>query len=105
MRKNLDWAPFYEIAARDLPYAEKLDAYANIADERFETARFEEFCSKHLGNLDEVAWEFFGTPDAKEAVRLKVAALFPGNEVEKFTELFWSRIGEWRRREEQSEKA
>ena len=98
MRKNLDWAPFYEIAARDTSYADKLDAYAKIADERFETARFDEFCAKHLANLDEVAWEFFGTPEAKEAVRLKVAALFPANEVEKFTELFWSRIGQWRQR-------
>ena len=84
------------IAARDLPYADKLDLYAKIADERFETARFEEFCAKHLGHLDEVAWEFFGTPEAKEAVRLKVAALFPEHEVEKFTELFWSRIDDWR---------
>ena len=99
MRKNLDWAPFYEIAERDLPYEDKLDAYAKIADERFETTRFEEFCADHLGNLDEVAWEFFGTAEAKEAVRLKVAALFPAAEVEKFTELFWSRIGEWRRRQ------
>jgi hypothetical protein len=99
MRKNLDWAPFYEIAERDLPYEDKLDAYAKIADERFETTRFEEFCADHLGNLDEVAWEFFGTAEAKEAVRLKVAALFPAAEVEKFTELFWARIGEWRRRE------
>src|SRR6476661_6013253 len=48
MRKNQDWAPFYEIAAMDLPYGEKLDRYAAIADERFETKKFEEFCSKHL---------------------------------------------------------
>ncbi len=97
MRKNLDWAPFYEVAAREGSYEDKLDAYARIADERFETARFEEFCVRHLSRLDEVAWEFFGTPDAKEAVRLKVAALFPAEEVERFTELFWSRIGDWRR--------
>jgi hypothetical protein len=61
----------------DLPYAEKLDRYAAIADARFETARFEEFCAKHLGHLDEVASEFFATAEAKEAVRQKVAALFP----------------------------
>ena len=97
MRKNLDWAPFYEVAARDLSYDDKLDAYARIADERFETARFEEFCAAHLSHLDEAAWEFFGTGEAKEAVRLKVAALFPAEEIEKFTELFWSRIQEWRR--------
>jgi hypothetical protein len=99
MRKNQDWAPYYDIAAKDMSYPEKLDAYAKIADARFETAWFEEFCAKHLGHLDEVAWEFFGTPAAKDAVRLKVTALFPAAEVEQFTELFWNRIGEWRRRE------
>nr|HEX4314688.1 hypothetical protein [Kofleriaceae bacterium] len=95
-RKTLDWEPFYAIAKRDLPYREKLSLYAKVAAERFETARFEEFCSKHLGHLDEVAHAFFITPRAKEAVRLKVAALFPAHEVEMFTELFWNRIQAWR---------
>jgi glucose-6-phosphate dehydrogenase assembly protein OpcA len=43
-----------------------------------------------------VAWEFFATPAAREAVRKKVAALFPVHEVEPFTELFWRRIQAWR---------
>ena len=96
MRRTLDWDPFYEVAAMDLPYADKLDRYAKIADERFETARFEAFCEKHLGHLDEVVDEFFGTEQAKEAVRQKVVALYPANEVERFTELFWGRIQIWR---------
>jgi len=101
-RKNLDWAPFYAIAAqKDLPYRDKLRAYAAVAAERFDTARFEEFSAKHLGHLDEVAWEFFGTPAAREAVRLKVAALFPHHEIEKFTELFWRRVQAWRSDTEQ----
>ncbi len=99
MRKNQDWSPFYEVAKLDLPYEEKLERYAAIADQRFETARFEEFCAKHLGQLDEVAWEFFGTADAKDAVRQKVTALFPPHEIEKFTELFWGRIQDWRKAE------
>ena len=92
MRKTLDWEPFYEIAAeRDMPYRERLRAYATIAEERFETARFEEFCAKHLPHLDEVAWEFFGTPTrARTRSAQKVAALFPAHEVEQFTELFWN---------------
>ena len=96
MARTLDWEPFYAVAAMDLPYAEKLDRYAAIADARFETARFEEFCAKHLGHLDEVASEFFTTAEAKEAVRQKVTALYPPHEVERFTELFWSRIQAWR---------
>ena len=97
MRRTLDWEPFYEVAAQELSYKEKLDKYAAIADARFETSRFEEFCAKHLSHLDGVAFDFFASAEAKEAVRLKVTALFPEHEVEKFTELFWARIQEWRR--------
>jgi hypothetical protein len=96
MRKTLDWDPFYLIAASDLPYEEKLAGYAKLADFRFETERFDEFCHKHLGHLDDVANEFFGTQEAKEAVRQKVIALYPPHEIEKFTELFWERIQTWR---------
>jgi hypothetical protein len=96
MRRTLDWEPFYQVARLDLPFAEKLDRYAAIADERFERDRFEQFCRDHLGHLDDVAYAFFATPEAKEAVRIKTAALFPAHEVERFTELFWSRIQAWR---------
>jgi hypothetical protein len=96
-RRTLDWEPFYKIAAvPDMPYRERLSAYARIAEERFETARFEEFCAKHLSHLDEVAWEFFGTDAAKSAFRAKVTALYPKHEVEQFTELFWRRVQGWR---------
>lgn len=95
-KKNLDWEPFYAIAKQDKPYAEKLRAYGKLAEERFDMARFEEFNAKHLGHLDEIAWEFFGTQPAKDAIRQKVAALFPKHEIEPFTELFWRRVQAWR---------
>jgi len=95
-RRTLDWEPFYAIAARDLPYRERLREYGKLAEQRFALGQFEEFCAKHLAHLDEVAWEFFATPAAREAVRKKVAALFPAHEVEPFTELFWRRIQAWR---------
>lgn len=95
--KTLDWDPFYAVAAEeDMPYRDKLRAYANIALERYEADRFEEFCAKHLPHLDEVAWEFFGTDAAKQAFRQKVAALYPAHEVEAFTELFYNRVQAWR---------
>jgi hypothetical protein len=96
MRKNLDWEPFLQIAAEGGTYEEKLDRYAALADKIMEREKFEAFCAKHLPHLDEVAAEFFGTPEAKDAVRQKTAALFPPHEVEKFTELFWQRIQQWR---------
>jgi hypothetical protein len=95
-RRNLDWEPFYAVAKRDLPYRERLREYAKIAEQRFNVAEFEDFCAKHLGHLDEVAWNFFATPIARDAVKKKVTALFPAHEVEPFTELFWRRIQAWR---------
>jgi hypothetical protein len=95
-RKTLDWEPFYKVAAKDMPYRDKLKAYAKIANERYETDKFNEFCAKHLANLDEVAWEFFGTQAAKDAFRAKVTALYPKHEIEPFTELFWRRVQAWR---------
>jgi hypothetical protein len=96
MRKNLDWEPFFAVAARDLSPSDKLAAYAKIARERLAAEQFEEFCAKHLPHFDVVADEFFGTIEAKSAVRRKVEALFPTNEWESFTELFFARIQQWR---------
>jgi hypothetical protein len=96
-RRSLDWEPFYKIAAEpDMPYRERVRAYAKIAEERMEAEQFEEFCARHLGHLDEVAWEFFATDAARVAVQKKVAALFPPHEVEPFTGLFFERIQKWR---------
>jgi hypothetical protein len=97
MRRTLDWEPYYRVRERNLPFREALAEYAEIARERFDVDRFDEFCHRHLRDLDEVSWEFFGTETAKRAVRLKVEALFPAHEHEQFTEHFWERIQMWRR--------
>jgi hypothetical protein len=96
VRRNLDWTSFFEIADRDVPFSEKLAEYARIARQRFESERFEEFCATHLPHFDEVAREFFGAPEARDAVRRKVAALFPAHEVDTFTEHFWGLVQRWR---------
>jgi hypothetical protein len=96
MRVSLDWAPYFEIADSSLPYTDKLAAYAAIARRRFQAAEFDEFCATHLSHLDGVVEEFFGDGVAYGAVRRKVETLFPGNEVDLFTDLFWERIQYWR---------
>jgi hypothetical protein len=96
MRHNLNWQPFFEAAAREQSYQARLAAYARLARAHFETDRFTEFCATHLGHLDAVADEFFGTAAARAAVRSKVTALYPAHEVERFTELFFGRIQQWR---------
>ena len=97
MRKNLDWEPFFAIARQDLSYPEKLERYTRLAHEHFDTERFHDFERRHLAHLDAVAYEFFGSAAARDAVRKKVAALYPPHEIDQFTQLFMDRIGEWRR--------
>jgi hypothetical protein len=96
MRLGLDWTPYFEVADSDAPYREKLAAYAAIARERFQADEFEDFCATHLPHLDQVVWDFFASDVAHDAVRQKVAALFPLHEIEEFTALFWERIQRWR---------
>ncbi len=96
MRPNLHWQPYFDIADTDAGYDEKLQGYAALARERLQVDEFEEFCDTHLGALDEVLHDFFGTDIARDAVRRKVAALYPEHEVDGFSELFWSRIQAWR---------
>ena len=104
-----EWFRVYEkmilhyarIAAEELPYAEKLRRYALLARQILDADTFGEFCERHLGHLDAVADEFFGTELARDAVRQKVAALFPAHEVDEFTELFYGRIQRWRQAEGQ----
>ena len=99
MRKNVDWEPFLEIAASGGSFPDRLARYARLAHQRFESDRFVEFCAAHLPHLDEVVWEFFGSPVARDAVRQKVVALYPADEVERFTEHFWGLIQFWRKTE------
>ena len=96
-RPNLDWEPFFRIAREDAPFKDKLRRYGAIARASLDETHFEEFCAEHLADFDEVAWDFFGTDEARAAVRAKVGALFPPHEIEGFTEHFWRQIQDWRR--------
>ncbi len=96
MRVNLDWAPYFEIAAEEAPFSEKLAAYGALARERLDADRFAEFCDTQLPDLDEITYQYFASDRAKELVRAKVASLFPAHEADGFTEHFWGLIQFWR---------
>ena len=99
MRHHVDWTPFFLISDSDAPFDEKLAGYAEIAAERFETDRFETFCDRYLGDLDEITWDYFGSDRAMAAVRRKVEVMFPEHEVDEFTDHFWGLLEFWRRTE------
>ncbi|MCB9919750.1 MAG: hypothetical protein H6832_15215 [Planctomycetes bacterium] len=101
MRLNLSWGEFFEVDP-ELPYRERLTAYAKIARKRFDADAFESFCKNELADLDAIAWDWFGTEDCHNAIRAKVTALYPEDEHDEFSELFWRRVQLWRERERDS---
>jgi len=99
MQLNPDWDEFFEIADSDRTYREKMAAYGAIARQRLDTERFEDFCAANLAELDEIALDYFATDRARSIIRDKVAALFPAEEVDRFTDHFWGLVGFWRQTE------
>ncbi len=97
MNTDLNWREYFDIADQDIPYEDKLNGYIEIARRRFNLDDFRDFCKKHLSHFDEVAYEYFGSESVRAAIRQKVESLFPEHEHDEFTELFWSRIQDWRR--------
>lgn len=97
MRKTLDFEPFYAIAKQDLPYREKLARYSKIAQQRLEADRFAEFSAKHLGPLRAAAHAWFASDRCLDAVRRKVANMYPAHEVDEFSARFYQQIQQYLR--------
>ena len=96
MKTNLDWQSYFTIADQDIPFEEKMAAYVKLARAHFNVDEFESFCATHLSQLDVVAHEFFASDTVHQAIREKVTALYPENEIDSFVELFWNRVQKWR---------
>lgn len=80
MRLNLAFDKYFEIGDSDRTYWEKLEAYEKLSNEYFETDRFNEFCDKHLKNLDEVVWEFFDSEEFDDIIVNVIRSNYPQHE-------------------------
>ena len=95
-RLDTDTARYFEIAddpARS--YAEKLGEYRRLADEYFEIDRYQEFCAKHLGRVDEIVYEWVTSEEFRSLLRETVRATYPVHEHEKFLAHFGGLIDLW----------
>jgi len=93
--RSLSWDQYFAAVQEGMSLRERLDATVALAHERFQTDEFEAFCAEHLSHLQDVTVDFFSGDSARDAVRQKVAALYPEHEVDEFTDLFWQRIQTW----------
>jgi len=93
---HVDPGPWFAIADRDdLSYDEKLAAYHSLADEYFETERYQDFCTSRLSEFDDSALAYFESPDFDEVLVTTVTTMFPAHEHEQFVAHFRGLLRLW----------
>jgi hypothetical protein len=101
-RPRLDTATdrFFEIADQaGASYAEKLDAYARLADDYFESERYHDFCARRLPHLDEIVLDWAAGPDFDQLLIETVRSVYPANEHDQFIAHLRGLTGLWVRDE------
>ena len=84
-RVDLDTRRWFDVAdARRLATRSKLAAYRRMADDYFETERYDEFVATQLGDLDAVAHDYFTSADFDRLLVETVRSTFPAHEHEQF---------------------
>jgi hypothetical protein len=97
-RLDTDTAEYFVIADdKSLDYQQKLARYRRLADDYFEIDRYEEFCAKHLGHIDEMVAEWVGSEEFRSLLRETVRAMYPPHEHERFLGHFNGLIDAWLR--------
>ena len=94
-RIDLETSRYFAIADSGASYAEKLDAYLELAEEHFETDRYRAWCAEHLPHLDEQVHEWVTSEDFDRLLRDTVQATYPPHEHDQFLAHFRGLIGLW----------
>src|SRR5690349_671366 len=97
-RLDTDTAEYFAIADDpSLDYGQKLARYRRLADDYFEIERYEEFCAKYLGHVDEMVADWVGSEEFRSLLRETVRAMYPPHEHERFLGHFNGLIDAWLR--------
>ena len=105
-RLDMETARYFEIADRDdLSYADKLAEYRRLADEYFETERYNDFCASRLGHVDEMVYDWARSPEFDALLLDTVRSTYPPHEYDRFLAHFGGLIGAWVRERERSTSA
>ena len=95
-RPHVEPEPWFAIADRDdLSYDEKLSAYHSLADDYFETERYQDFCASRLPEFDETALAYFESPEFDEVLVTTVTTTFPPHEHDQFIAHFRGLLRLW----------
>jgi hypothetical protein len=96
MRINQNTRDYFDVGDRDdLPYEEKLAEYRKLADAYLDVQQYEEFCDSALPQLDELAREWFASPDFDALLIEVVSATFPPHEHEEMIARHRGLVSQW----------
>ncbi|MGI8434471.1 MAG: ATP-grasp domain-containing protein [Nocardioidaceae bacterium] len=80
-----------------LSYDDKLAAYARLADEYFETDRYDQFCAEALPQLDVLVAEWVASQEFDDLLMQTVRVTYPAHEVDRFAAHFRGLLDLWKR--------
>jgi hypothetical protein len=88
-----------------LDYEGKLEAYAMMAGDHFESDRYREFCDRNLGHVDEVMVELVRSEEFDRMIVETVTSAFPPHEHEGFIAHYRGLLGAWADDQERAGRA
>ncbi|HEV2781115.1 MAG TPA: hypothetical protein VGX25_17155 [Actinophytocola sp.] len=95
-RLDLETSKYFDIADRtDLSYRDKLAEYRRLADEYFETERYQDFCASRLSHVDEVVYDWVRSADFDRLLVDTVRSTYPAAEQDRFVAHFRGLLGAW----------
>ncbi len=84
-RLDLETDRYFAIADEPgMSYEEKLAAYRALADEYFETERYQDFCASRLSRLDQIVLDWVASGGFDQLLVRTVESVYPVHEHEKF---------------------
>lgn len=96
MRVQQDTENYFTIGDRDdMTYDEKISAYRDLVEDYFETARYHEFCAKHLPHAEEVMVEFVESDEFDALLVDTVRTTFPAHEHDQFIAHYRGLLKAW----------
>jgi hypothetical protein len=94
-RLDLDTRNYFAVADSDRSYEEKLTEYRRLADEYFETERYQDFCATSLSQVDDMVRDWVTSPAFDELLVSTVRSTYPASEHDRFVAHFRGLIGLW----------
>ena len=95
-RTQVDTAPWFAIADDpELDYRAKLTAYQGLADDHFDTARYQEWCATSLPHVEEMVLSWIDSEEFRGMLRSTIHQTYPTHEWERFEAHFGGLLGMW----------